>query len=240
MAQVSTTPAGDDAAPSNSADESNSAFWEALKKTFARLQDWFAVQSVAVKMALLLAVILIPASGIYSWHQYQKQAQVAEQVKAMAARAGEGVWTYNKQLPVVFGSGSVLSFLESQPADRITVIYSALSWSVSERFVLIESQGKQYAYYPSDMETKIFTDKAVTAPWGGKITFVPRSELDAASAQVFERLEQRFSGARPQSEKDSWKAGLSALISGSLTLGLLAFLWFTLKGQIKSLKFIEP
>lgn len=227
-------------AASNGADESASPFWEAVKKTFSRLQDWFTVQSTAVKLGVLAVMILIPATAIYSWHTLQKQEQVAEQVKAMAAKAGEGVWTYNKALPVVFGSGSVLSFLETQPVDRITVVYSALSWSVSERFVLIESQGRQYAYYPSDMETKIFTDKAVNAPWGGKITFVPRSELDPASTQVFERLEQRFSGARPQSEKDSWKAGLSALVSASLTLGLLAFLWFTLKGQIKSLKFIEP
>ena len=141
---------------------------------------------------------------------------------------------------MVFGTGSVLSFLEANPVDRITVIYKPLMWNVSERFVLIESQGKQYAYYPSDMETKIFADKAVTAPWGGKLSFVPRADLDKASIAMLERLDQRFAGARPQSEKDGWKAGVSGVLSAALTLGLLGFLAFQLKGQFKSLKFLEP
>jgi cell division protease FtsH len=170
----------------------------------------------------------------------QRQEQVAEQVKAMAVANGDGVWSYNKKLPVVFGTGSVLSFLEQNGADRITVIYTPLSWNISERYILIESKGKQYAYYPSDIETKIFTDKAVTAPWGGKLAFVPKSELDSESLEVFARLEQRFSGARPQSEKDAWKAGVSGVISAAMTLGLLAFLWFQLRGQFKALKFVEP
>ena len=76
---------------------------------------------------------------------------------------------------MVFGTGSMLSFLETNAVERITVIYRPLTWNVSERIILIESQGKQYAYYPSDMETKIFADKAVTAPWGGKLGFVPRA-----------------------------------------------------------------
>ena len=82
----------------------------------------------------------------------------------------------------MFGTGSVLGFLEANPVDRITVIYKPLMWNVSERIMLIESQGKQYAYYPSDMETKIFADKAVTAPWGGKLGFVPRADLDRPAA----------------------------------------------------------
>ena len=140
---------------------------------------------------------------------------------------------------MVFGTGSVLSFLDANPVERITVIYKPLMWNVSERFILIESQGKQYAYYPSDMETKIFADKAVTASWGGKLSFVPRAELDAGSLEMLERLDQRFAGARPQSEKDGWKAGVSGVLSAALTLGLLGFLAFQLKGQFKSLKFVE-
>ena len=110
----------------------------------------------------------------------QRQAAVAEQVKAdVRRRSGRRrPGRLNQKLPVVFGTGSVLSFLEANPVDRITVIYKPLMWNVSERIVLIESQGKQYAYYPSDMETKIFADKAVTAPWGGKLGFVPRADLD--------------------------------------------------------------
>ena len=212
----------------------------ALKKAVARLQDWFTIQSAGLKILLIAIAILIPLTAAYSWSVLQRQQLVAEQVKRMASATGEGVWTYDKKLPVVFGTGSVLSFLEENGADRITVIYSPLSWNVSERYILIESKGKQYAYYPSDIETKIFTDKAVTAPWGGKLTFVPKSELDAGSIEVFARLEQRFSGARPQSEKDAWKAGVSAVISTAMTLGLLAFLWFQLRGQFKSLKFVEP
>jgi cell division protease FtsH len=220
--------------------EAPSSLRMAFKKAVARLQDWFTIQSAGLKFLLISIAILIPLSAAYSWTVLQRQQQVAEQVKTMATATGDGVWTYNKKLPVVFGTGSVLSFLDENRADRITVIYTPLSWNVSERYILIESKGKQYAYYPSDIETKIFTDKAVTAPWGGKLTFVPKSELDAGSMEVFERLEQRFSGARPKSEKDAWKAGVSAIISAAMTLGLLAFLWFQLRGQFKSLKFLEP
>jgi cell division protease FtsH len=141
---------------------------------------------------------------------------------------------------VVFGTGSVLGFLETSKVDRITVIYKPLMWNVSERILLIESEGRQYAYYPSDMETKIFADKAVNAAWGGKLVFIPRSELSAASLEMLERLDERFAGARPQSEKDGWKAGVSGALSAALTLGLLGFLAFHLKGQFKSLRFIEP
>ena len=215
---------------------------QTLKKAAARLQDWFVIQSTAVKVMLIAVALLIPVTGLYSALLMQRQAAVAEQVKSMSAAepAGAVTWSFNPKLPVVFGTGSVLSFLDSNKADQITVIYKALMWNVSERIILIESQGKQYAYYPSDMETKIFADKAVTAPWGGKLTFVPRADLDKASAEMLERLDNRFAGARPQSEKDSWKAGVSGLLSATLTLGLLGFLIVHLKGQFKSLKFLEP
>ena len=51
------------------------------------------------------------------------------------------------------------------PVERITVVYKPLMWNVSERIVLIESQGKQYAYYPSDMETKIFARLSAWQNW---------------------------------------------------------------------------
>jgi cell division protease FtsH len=216
--------------------------WFAIKKAASRQQDWFAIQPLFVKLAMLAIVILIPATAVYSFTLMQKQAAVAAQVKTMtvAGQAGEGLWTLNDKLPVVFGTGSLLSFLETNPIAHITVIYKPLLWNVSERFILIESQGKQYAYYPSDMETKIFTDKAVTAPWGGKLTFVPRAELSDSGQALIERLDQRFAGARPQFEKDGWKAGISGVLSVVLTAGLLGFLYFQFKGQFKSLKFVEP
>jgi cell division protease FtsH len=80
----------------------------------------------------------------------------------------------------------------------------------------------------------------VTAGWGTKLDFVPRADLDQASADLLERLDQRFNGARPQSEKEGWKAGVSGVLSAALTVGLLGFLAFQLKGQFKSLKFLEP
>ena len=221
----------------------STGLWPAIKKAANRLQDWFVIQSIAVKLMVLAMAVLIPATGIYSVALMKKQAAVAEQVKAMsvAGKAGEGIWTLNDKLPVVFGTGSVLSFLEANPVDRITVIYKPLMWNVSERIILIESQGKQYAYYPSDMETKIFADKAVTAPWGGKLVLrSARRTAAPSSLELLERLDQRFAGARPQSEKDGWKAGVSGVLSAALTLGLLGFLYFQLKGQFKSLKFIEP
>ncbi len=215
--------------------------WLALKKFASRIQDWFVIQSMAVKIMVVAVMLMIPATGIYSFALMQKQAAMAEQVKSMSI-GGEGAaqWSIDQKLPVVFGTGSVLSFLEGKTVDRITVIFKPLMWNVSERFVLIESQGKQYAFYPSDMETKIFADKAVNAPWSGKLSFVPRADLDAASVQMLERLDSRFAGARPQSEKDGWKAGVSGVLSAALTIGLLGFLAFHLKGQFKSLKFLEP
>jgi len=216
--------------------------WLVIKKAAGRLLDWFVIQPVIVKLTVLVLAVLIPATGIYSFTLIQRQAAVAEQVKTMtvAGQAGEGVWELNDKLPVVFGSGSLLSFLETKPVERITVVYEPLLWNVSERIILIESQGQQYAYYPSDMETRIFTDKAVTAPWGAKLGFIPRSELKPGSLALFERLDQRFAGARPQAGKDSWKAGVSGVLSATLMLGVLAFLYLQLKGQFKSLKFIEP
>ena len=229
---VSPTPEfGKDEQPSGS-------LWLSIKKAAARLSDWFVIQSAAVKLLVVAVALLIPATGVYSVSLLQKQAAVAEQVRAMAQPAGVAVFDPAK--PVVFGTGSVLGFIQNNPVERITVIYKPLMWNVSERFVLVESNGKQYAYYPSDMETKIFADKAVSAPWAAKLSFVPRSDLDGPSLQLLEKLDQGFAGARPQSEKDAWKAGVSGVLSMSLTLGLLGFLFFQLKGQFKSLKFIEP
>ncbi len=216
--------------------------WRTIKNVAKRLQDWLLIQSLVVKLMVLAITILIPATGIYSFALVQKQSVVAEQVKRMAVsgNAGDRVWMFNDKLPVVFGTGSVLSFLEANPVERISVIYKPLLWDVSERTFLIESQGQQYAYYPSDLETRIFADKAVTALWGGKLVFIPRDELDAKGLELIERLDQRFSGARPQSAKDGWKAGVSGVLSLALTLGLLAFVYVQFKGQFKSLKFIEP
>ncbi|EEF25869.1 conserved hypothetical protein, partial [Ricinus communis] len=189
--------------------------WSGLKNTAARVQDWFVVQSAFVKAVLVSVAVLIPASGIYSAVLMHRQAVIADQVKMMA-KAGD-VWKLNDSLPVVFGPGSVLNFVETRPVDRISVIYEPLMWDVSERIVLIESQGKQHAFYPSDMETRIFTEKAVTAPWGGKLVFIPRSELSARSLALFERLDQRFAEARPEAEKNGWKAGLSGALSVALS-----------------------
>ncbi|HEY8357276.1 MAG TPA: AAA family ATPase, partial [Ramlibacter sp.] len=215
--------------------------WAGLRKLAARVQDWFSIQSTAIKLLVIVVALLIPATASYSFVLWQRQAAVAEQVKAMAgASGGESLWVLNEKLPVVFGSGSVLGFLEARPVDRITVVYKPLMWNVSERILLIESQGTQYAYYPSDMETKIFADRAVNAPWGSKLVFIPRAELSVSSTAMLERLDERFAGARPQSEKDGWKAGVSGALSAALTLGLLGFLAFHLKGQFKSLRFIEP
>ncbi len=243
MSDLSSSPQTPNAEAVPAAQAASHGAWPALLKMASRLQDWFVIQTMALKITVIAIAVLIPATGIYSFTLAQRQAALAEQVQTMTDandQAGQATWTFDRKLPVVFGTGSVLSFLESNPVDRITVIYKPLMWNVSERFILVESQGKQYAYYPSDMETKIFADKAVTAAWGAKLAFVPRADLDKASVEVLERLDQRFAGARPQSEKDGWKAGVSGLLSAALSVGLLGFLVFQLKGQFKSLKFLEP
>jgi cell division protease FtsH len=215
--------------------------WLSFRKLLSRLSDWYGIQTAAVKTMVVAVAILIPLTAGYAFVAWQRQAAVAQQVQAMAARSGaEAPWVFNDKLPVVFGSGSLLGFLERNPVERITVIYKPLMWNVSERVVLVESAGRQYAYYPSDLETRIFTDRAVTAPWAGKLVFVPRSELGEAHQDLLEKLDERFAGARPQSERDGWRAGVSAVLSAALTIGLLAFLVMHLKGQFKSLRFIEP
>ncbi len=216
--------------------------WVFVKNSANRLEDWFAIQSLAVKLTVLVTAILIPATGIYSFVLIRKQAALSEQVEAMVikGKTASGAWSFNDKLPVVFGTGSVLSFLNVNPAAHVTVIYKTLMWNVSERIVLIESEGTQYAYYPSELETKIFADKAVTAPWGSKLVFIPRSDLNASSLEMLDRLDMRFSNARPLSEKDNWKAVAAGLLSPALTLGLLVFLYFQFKGRFRTLKFIEP
>jgi cell division protease FtsH len=212
-----------------------------LRKKAARIADWFSIQTPLVKSAVIAALLLIPLTAAYSLVTLQKQAEIAEQVKVMGADARpDAAAAIDPKLPIVFGTGSVLGFLDANSADRITVIYKPLMWNISERIVIVQSEGKQYAYYPSDMETKIFADRAVAAKWGGKLAFVPRADLDKPSLDVLERLDQRFGNARPQSEKDGWKAGVSGVLSATLTLGLIGFLFFQLKGQFKSLKFLEP
>ncbi|WP_332816144.1 AAA family ATPase [Ramlibacter sp.] len=226
-------------APEFGKDEQPSGgLWLSIKKAAARVSDWFVIQSAAVKLLVAAVVLMIPVTGIYSFVLMQKQAAMAAEVKAMAQ--ADRVAAFDESKPVVFGTGSLLGFVQANPVERITVVYKPLMWNVSERVVLVASAGKQFAYYPSDMETKIFTDQAVTAPWSGKLSFVPRSDLNEASLKILERLDQGFAGARPQSEKDAWKAGVSGVLSAALTLGLLGFLAFQLKGQFKSLKFIEP
>lgn len=233
--------ANKEAADNADGETSSRGAWLSVKKLAGRIQDWFTIQSTAIKMMVIAVLVLIPITASYSFVVWQRQAAVAEQVKAMAGASGaEALWTLNEKLPVVFGTGSVLGFVDARAVDRITVIYKPLMWNVSERVILIESQGRHYAYYPSDMETKIFADKAVNAAWGSKIVFIPRAELSASSLEMLERLDERFAGARPQSEKDGWKAGVSGALSAALTLGLLGFLAFHLKGQFKSLRFIEP
>lgn len=214
----------------------------ALKRFAARVPVWFGIQSPLLMFGLLALVVLIPVAGIFSYGLIQKRAALVDQVETMVVhgRAGAGMWSLNDQLPVVLGTSSVLNFLETNPVERVNIIYKPLTWNVSERMILIESRGKHYAYYPSDMETRIFTDRAVTATWGGKLVFIPRSELSAASLGLIERLDLRFSGARPQSEKYAWTTIASGLVSAVLVFGVLGFIFMQLKGHFKTLKFIEP
>ena len=231
-----------DKSKSNNSVRAGKGPWFSLKKAAGRVQDWFAIQRTLVKLAVLAIAALIPVSGLYSLVVIEQQATLAGRIEAMtiSGQSGEGIWTFNDKLPVVFGTGAMLNFLETNPIDRVTVIYRPLMWNVSERIVLIESQGKQHAYYPSDMETRIFGERAASAPWGGKLSFIPRDEVGTAGSELLDILDHRFTAARPLSEKSGWRAAVSGFLSMALTLGLLLFLFLQLKGQFKSLKFIEP
>src|SRR4051794_40448858 len=95
------------------AEQTTRSFWLNAKKIASRVQDWFVIQSPMIKAIVLVVAVLIPATGIYSVALLQKQAAVAEQVKAMSVdKAGDARWTFNEKLPVVFGTGPVLSFLQ--------------------------------------------------------------------------------------------------------------------------------
>jgi cell division protease FtsH len=213
--------------------------WFAVKKSAGRLQDWFATQPLSLRLSVVALAILIPILAAYSFSLLHREALLAEEVKAMMP-AGGGAWSFDDSLPVSFGPGSLLQFVESRPVARITVVYERQINNLLDQTVLVESQGRQYAYYPSDMEMKIFGERAAAAPWGDRIAFVPRGALSPRAAEMFERLDQRFASARSQTEKDAWKADASAALSVALAVGLLAFLYVQFRGQFKSLKFIEP
>ena len=103
--------------------ESPSSVWLSLKKAAARLQDWFTIQSAGLKLLVVSIAILIPATAGYSWSVLQRQEQVAEQVKAMSVANGDGVWSYNKKLPVVKNRANGLCAW-SRPGN-VTVTISA-------------------------------------------------------------------------------------------------------------------
>ena len=227
---------------SKPADTHPAGLWFTVKKFANRLQDWFVTQSLGIRLAVLFAIALMVASSIYSVSLLQKHAALAARIEAMTVeqQAADRLLELDERMPVVIGAGSLLGFVESNPVDRVTIVYKALMWDVSERIILVQSGGRQFAYYPSDMETKIFSDKAVNAPWGNKLVFIPRSDLSPAGRELMESLDQRFAGALPQSEKDRWKAVVSGMIPPILLLLLLGFIYFQFKGQFKSIKFIEP
>ena len=54
----------------------------AIKKVFSWLLDWFAIQTLAVRLSVLLVAALIPATGIYSFTLLHQQAALAAEVKA--------------------------------------------------------------------------------------------------------------------------------------------------------------
>lgn len=216
--------------------------WSAFKKSARRLSGWFEARSLAVKLVLLALVVLVPAGGVYALHRVRRHSALVEQAERLVVggKAGDRVWSLNDQLPIVLGSGSMLNFLATNPVERINVIYRPLQGEVSDRIILIESQGKEHAFYPSDMETRIFTEKAVTAPWGAKLVFIPRSELSGRSLEWVERLDLRFAGARPRAVKYAWTTVASGLLSVVLLVGLLMFIYRNFQGQFKSLRFTEP
>jgi cell division protease FtsH len=163
-------------------DQPPDGWWHVLKKATSRLCDWFVVQSLSIRILALALAVLTPALGSYSLLMWRKHSLVADEVRQMSDASGpESVWSLARSSPVVFGAGSLVGFVERHPVDRITVIYRPLLWNVSERFVLVESGGRQHAFYPSDLETQIFSQRAVTAAWGGKLNFVPREALSAES-----------------------------------------------------------
>jgi cell division protease FtsH len=216
--------------------------WSVFRKSASRLSGWFEAQAPGIKLAVLALALLVPAGGSYAINRLHRHSVLAGQVETMVAdsKAGGQAGSLNDRLPIILGTGSVLTFLATNPVDRVNVIYKPLQWNVSERIILIESRGREYAYYPSDMETRIFTDKAVTAPWGALLVFIPRSELSARSLASVELLDLRFSGARPRAEKYAWTAVASGLLSAGLLLGLFAFLYSQFKGRLKPLTFLEP
>lgn len=213
-----------------------------VAKLAGRLLDWFVIQSTWIKLLILAIAIAIPATALYSLNLTQRRTALTEQIAAMeqAGAPDQQVWAFDASRPIVLGPGSLLAFLESRPSDGITVVYEPLMWNLAERIILVQSEGKHFAFYPSDMEIRIFTDKAASAPWGRQLAFVPRGELDPETQAAFDALDERFANGRPQSANDGWRAALSGVLSAALLFGLLAFLFLQLKGQFKALKFIEP
>ena len=124
-----------DLTPTAEADPARNAGGEpsAVRRFITRLSDWFTLQSPLLKTLVVLTLVLIPATGIYSWTLWQKQSVLSADVRAMAAAqpGSEALWALNDKLPVVFGTGSLLGFLESHPVERITVVYRPLNSELS-------------------------------------------------------------------------------------------------------------
>ncbi len=134
-----------------------------------------------------------------------------------------------------FRSGSVLSFLRPTRCAHHHIyphsltVSSALCWS---------SRRAGRRLLPSDMGDQDTGRQSRDGALGRQADFVPRPR-STAPARTCWRASSSVSEARPQSEQDAWKAA-PALVSAALTVGLLAFLWFQVGGQRKSLKFISP
>ena len=91
--------------------------WVALKKGVNRLQDWFTIQSAAVKLAG--ARCRDPDSGdgdlFLRAAAEAGSAGRAGQGHGRRRAGGEAAWTFNEKLPVVFGTGSRAELPGSQP-----------------------------------------------------------------------------------------------------------------------------
>src|SRR5687767_825055 len=83
-------------------EQPNRALCLSIKKAASRFSDWFVIQSSAVKFLVIAVALMIPATGIYSAVPWQKQAAVAEQVRAMAS--ADGIAAFDESQPVVFGT----------------------------------------------------------------------------------------------------------------------------------------
>ena len=84
------SPGRSTAPPADEAAEPPAGLLALIRSSLNRLQDWWVLQSLSLKLAVAGVLLTIPATAFYAWSTLQQQALMASEVSAMAAGCSAG------------------------------------------------------------------------------------------------------------------------------------------------------